>query len=461
MNPDLKRKLEEAAAKRAELNKLMEEAKGADGVESLANIKSIDKPAEEIARRQEELKALYGECEALKDLDAGEKELSAAENRLELKERAEKAESERDELKKNARPDISDEGDPVKQEHAAALKAVREWPTEFVEACKTELPVRANPFEKTLSLKALFSEAAAAASPATGGWAPENLRTGIVVPAALKPIMITDMIRMVPMTEGNADVFMEETPSTDPAASGYFLNEGAVYFEDSWKVEEKSSAVKDVGAFIPATRDQLDDVPGARALLQERLMGRVQRAIEHQLLYGTGNYTSLGGSLTGLLSASTTANQFWSGMNDVVRAGDESYQHAFGRAVLEIETSGQGSPTAIIIPNADWWDLVTEQESTGGFIYGGLAGSEMVMPRFHGIPILKNQFLAAGQGIVGDFTGPWGVHIRDRQMLSTFWERQEDTSGDRARPTARWYVAGDVRAAITVMRAALFTKLTL
>ena len=460
MNPDLKRKLEEAATKRAELNALMAEAKGDDGKESLDNIKSVDKPAEEIARRQEELKTLYGECEALKDLDANEKSLSASEQRLELEERAEKAESERDELKKDARPNLSGETDQLKIEHAAATKAVHEWPEEFIKACETELPMRQNPFNKTLSLKALFSEAAAALATPTGGWAPENLRTGVVVPAALKPVMFSDMIRMVPMTEGNADVYMEETPSADPTASGYYTAEGGVYFEDSWKVEERSSAVKDIGAFIPATRDQLDDVPGARALLQERLVGRVQRAIENQILYGTGDHTSAGGTITGLLSASTTTNQFWAGINEVEREEDEAYQHAFGRAVQLVETVGQGTVTAIVISTTDWWDLITQQESTGGFIMGGLAASEAVMPRFAGIPILKSQFLTKGEGIAGDFTGPWGIHMRDRQMLSTFWERQQNTAGDQSKPTARWYVAADARAAMTVMRATLFTKIT-
>ena len=457
---DLKCKLEEAATKRAELNTLMEEAKGADGVSSLGNIKSIEKPAEEIARRQEELKTIYGECESLKTLAANTQELSASEKRQELQElqeRAEKVEAERDELLKDARPDMSGASDSSDSSDSSGdVAASKAWVEDFIVASKAELPTREKPFVRAVSAKSLFAE-----SGAGGGWEPENRRTGEVVPAALKPVHLLDAIRQVPLSEGNAETFMAEKPNADPAATDYFIGEGGTFFEDSWDTEERSSGVKDVGAFIPSTRDQLDDVPGARALLQDALIGRVKRAVEHQLVNGTGNHTQSSGSLTGLYSASTTANQFWPDINKVERDGGASMQEAFGEAIREIESVGQGSPSAILMHPKDWWNLVTQQTSDGGFLYGGLAAVDAVMPRFHGVPVVKSQFLAEGQVLVGDFTGPWGCRIRDRLQLATFWDRQYDTGSPHSKPSSRFYIAGEVRLAFTVMRGSLFSQITL
>ena len=432
-------KKERLKAIRHRLNDLFTEARK-DGKDDLANIKSVTDPVAEIERLQKEAADLHDQIDQLQAISAAEEDLKQRYDALEATKGTEAKEKAQEKAQEKAskRPALADAQGAAE----SPTDALKTWSEGFL-ANGSPWTVD-KPYQVKMGMKALFAE-----SNTSTNYPPENRRTGEVVPSAQAPVLVQNMIRMVALTEGNAETYMEETPSGDPTASGYFQSEGAVYFEDSWDLTERTSNVRDVGAFIPATRDQLDDVAGARDILENALTGRIMRAVEYEILSGNGTAPRLDGFLNK------------TGTNAITQAAGDSFQSAFASAIQAIETQGQGMPSAIVVTNADWWTIVTQQTSTGAFLWGGSAAADAVALRFHGVPIYKSQFIATNRALVGDFTGPWGCRIRDRQMLSTFWERQHDSSGNQTRPTARWYIAGDVRLALTIMRPSLFSVITL
>jgi hypothetical protein len=127
----------------------------------------------------------------------------------------------------------------------------------------------------------------------SAGWQPRTDNGMIVVDKIIRPIQVLDLF-----PADRTDLFeipsMEETTRTQAAAE---LAEAGTYQEDAFAFTRRTSPVRKIGSEIPVTDEQLDDVPGMNALLNNRLVFGVRARIDQQIMVGDGT----GSTLTGLV----------------------------------------------------------------------------------------------------------------------------------------------------------------
>jgi HK97 family phage major capsid protein len=220
----------------------------------------------------------------------------------------------------------------------------------------------------------------------SAGFAPENLRSGIVVPSAQRQLRVADLIPQG-STSQNAVKFMKESTFTNNAAE---RNEGAALAESALAYSEVTSPVVSLGTFIPVTEEQLDDVDGIQSLINDRLLFMLGLREDSQLLNGDG----VAPNLTGILNTAGIQTQ---------AKGADPTPDAVYKAMVKIMTTGDASPDAVIFAPADWQDVRLLRTADGIYIWG--SPSEAGPERIWGLPVVLTTALTAGTALVGAFRG--------------------------------------------------------
>lgn len=266
------------------------------------------------------------------------------------------------------------------------------------------------------------------------GFAPHTMRNGVVVPYAVYGPTIEDIIPSYSTTD-NSVVYMEETTHTNNVAA---VAENAVLGESAFAYTQRTAAIEDVGAFLPVTERQIEDVPAAAALIEGRLglQARVKRA--HYILNGNGSTPQI----TGFLSASGLQTQ---------AKGSDSVPDAVHKAITKVNVTGAANASAIVMNPTDWQIVRLLTTADGVYIYGN--PSEAIAPRMWGLPVVLENNIAAGTALVGDF-----------QMFSQIANRKNVTvefgrSGDDFK-YGRFTARVTTRFGLVVYRGAAFCSVT-
>jgi HK97 family phage major capsid protein len=135
----------------------------------------------------------------------------------------------------------------------------------------------------------------------SSGWAPESLRTGLVVDKATRPLQVLDIIPAA-TTDMAVVKYMEETTRTHAGAE---RAENASYAESSFVLTERSETVRSIGESVPVTDEQLEDVAGSQSYLEQRLGFGVRQRLDGQIVIGGGT----GSDLTGVKNKSGIQTQ--------------------------------------------------------------------------------------------------------------------------------------------------------
>lgn len=226
-----------------------------------------------------------------------------------------------------------------------------------------------------VDMKTLFETAA--------GWAPETTRTGLMVPYAVRPIRIVDIIPSG-QTSQTAIVYMEETTFTNAAAE---VAEGGAKPEAALALTERSSPVRKIAVWIPVTDEQLEDVAGIQSYLTTRLTFMLRQRLDSQLLVGTG----VAPNLTGLLNVA--------GIQTFVKAGDEF--DAVYDAIKRVTVTGRADANVIVMHPNDWQTLRLMRTNDGLYILGN--PSEPGPVRIWGLPVVTSTAETENSVLVGDF----------------------------------------------------------
>jgi HK97 family phage major capsid protein len=232
-------------------------------------------------------------------------------------------------------------------------------------------------------------------------------QTGIIEMLGRRPLTIRDVIsvrrtgsdtveyvRQVSHTNNAAPV-AEATSSAAPtapeAAGALVLAAGGGYKpEGAWAFERKTATVKTIAEWVPATKRALADAAQLEGLINDELRADIAEEEEDQILNGNGT----GENLTGILATSGIQTQAWT--TDIFTT--------VRKAITKARTVGRVVPNAIALNPVDveTIDLAREGAGTGQFLG---AGPFALGPRtLWGVPILETEGVAAGTGIVGDFS---------------------------------------------------------
>jgi HK97 family phage major capsid protein len=216
------------------------------------------------------------------------------------------------------------------------------------------------------------------------GYAPQAVRTGVIIDFAAQGLTVADLIPQG-VTSQNAIVYMEETTSTNAAAE---TAEKADAPESAIVYTEKTSSVREITTFLPVTEIALEDAPMIESVINNRLAMFVQMREDLQLIAGDGNAPNLRGMLN-VVGIQTQAK------------GADPTPDAIYKAMTLVQTGAFLSPSGIIMHPNDWQDIRLMRTTDGVYIWG--SPSDPGPERIWGLPVVKTTRMTENSCIVAAF----------------------------------------------------------
>lgn len=229
-----------------------------------------------------------------------------------------------------------------------------------------------------VDLKAVFSTGA--------GWAPAAPRApGYIESAQRRPVGVIDLIPSAP-TSTPAGTYMEETTFTNTAAE---TAEGDAKPEATLVLTERSWQARKIPVILPVTDEQIEDVEGVQAYVENRLPFMVRQRLSGQILVGNGTAPNLRGVLN-VVGIQTQAK------------GADPTPDAVYKAMVKIMTTGQAFPTGVAFNPLDWQDVRLLRTNDGIYIWGN--PSEAGPERIWGLDVRLDQALTENTAVVADWS---------------------------------------------------------
>ena len=234
-------------------------------------------------------------------------------------------------------------------------------------------------------------------------------RTDLISPV-LRRLRIRDLLPVRP-TNSNALEYLEEIGfAATGAASGTKTHgaaapaaEAAALAEAQLEMELKTANVRDIGHWIPAGRQILNDMGQLRSYIDDRLVYGVGYAEETQLLYGDGNSPNLQGFLTHANRQTFT----WS----TDGASGDTKIDAVRKAATKAHVK-EYMPTGVVMNPNDWEDVELAKGTDKHYIWFSVAsGTE---ERLFRLPVVVTNAINAADALVGSF----GIG-------ATLWDREQ------------------------------------
>lgn len=241
----------------------------------------------------------------------------------------------------------------------------------------------------------------------TNGYAPPNNMGPRVVLSAQRRPVVADIIPSDP-TNDTLIRWMEETVFTNNAST---VSEAGLKAEAALKYTEKNAPVELIAAWLPVTRQQLDDISGIRNLIDNRLTLMLLLSEENQLLNGGGTSPDLDGFFSK------------SGVQSRALSAGENNADALYYAGSLVRNTGMAEPSAYVLNPNNWDPIRLMKTTTGEYIYG--PPSVEVDARLWGKPVVVTSACPGGSGLTGDF--PMYSHISRKQGVTIDVSDSHDT----------------------------------
>lgn len=269
----------------------------------------------------------------------------------------------------------------------------------------------------------------------TDGYEPVNARTSKVVLAAQRRPVVADLIPM-DMTELTVIKWMEEVGFTNSADT---VLQGGIKPESGLKFDEKEANVRKIATWMPITEEQMDDIPGLRNLIDNRLTLKLQLVEEDQLLNGSGTAPDI----LGFLNHPNVQSQAKS---------TDAVPDAVYKAMTKVRWTGFAEPSGAIMHPNDWQDVRLLRTLDGLYIFGN--PNEDTEPRMWGKPMIITTAITENTSLVGDFV--MYAHISRKMGIRIDSADQHDTYFIYNKLAVR----AEIRESLEIFRGAAFCKVT-
>jgi HK97 family phage major capsid protein len=235
----------------------------------------------------------------------------------------------------------------------------------------------------------------------SGGAAIERQRLAGIISAPERTLRLRDLLDVQP-TATNAIDFVQETGFTNNAANRV---EGAAAAQSDLTYALKTANVKNIGHWIPATRQMLGDAPQLAGAIDKRLTYGVKLKEEGQIIYGSG----VDPQLMGLRTHANVQAYAWS---DGV-TGDTEYD-AIRRAITLSVIAGYPVNGVVLHPT-NWERIETLKGSDGHYLLIALNGAngEKLVWR---VPVVETTAINVDESLVGAFG--MAATLFDREQAS-------------------------------------------
>jgi hypothetical protein len=231
------------------------------------------------------------------------------------------------------------------------------------------------------------------------GFEPENLRTGRIEMDPQRPIAVIDHVPMLPINS-DAVRFMEETTFTNNAAEvaeSTATTGSDLVGESAFAFTERTHPVEWLPVFIPVTLQQMEDVEGIAAYLDQRLAYQLRARLDSQILSGNGSTPNIEGTVN-VTGINTTAK------------GSDPTPDAIYKAFVEIRVNGFTEPTVLFTHPNDWQAIRLLRTADGIYIWGSPAdaGPE----RIWGVPVVQTTAATENTMVAGDYVNFSALHTK-------------------------------------------------
>lgn len=188
-------------------------------------------------------------------------------------------------------------------------------------------------------------------------------------------------------TDSNNIEYFVQTTDTNNAAT---VAEGSAVTDSAMVWTKVTDEVETIQAWIPVTREFLNDNAGIQSVVTGRLAMQVQAEFNQQILSGTGTTPQLWGAF------------IRTGFQTQAKAADPAFD-AVGKAILKVQVTGDATPDAIVFHPTDWWNLKLTRTTDGIYILGNPGDSGNAF-QLWGLPVrLSTGIGSAGTAGVGAF----------------------------------------------------------
>lgn len=390
MATQLIEKRELLAARQKELATIFADAKNDDGNLDFGRVQSLtgDEKArlEEVRRRNTELDTLFDEVKRLHGLDEMASKVSNMGSFLSAPAAS---------VNGVPHPEGGAAGAPVAQKSLTDLLLGSVTVKEFQPAAKRG-PVSEHKYDWTQERKTVLTET---------GFAPQAIRTGLILPAALQQPRIADLIPQG-TTEQTAIVYMEETTTTNAVAGTL---EGNLKPESALAFTERNSPVRKIAGILPVTDELLNDIPALRSYIEMRLRLFLALAEDRDLYGGAGSPT-----LTGLINISGIQTQ---------ARGTDPGPDAFFKAMVKVYTGSFLQASGIVMHPIDWQNIRLLRTDQGIYIFGN--PGDNAPARLWGLNVVQTTAATQGTALVAAFDTAVQIFRRDQVSFAISTEHSD------------------------------------
>lgn len=225
-------------------------------------------------------------------------------------------------------------------------------------------------------------------------------KPGIVAPPE-RELRIRDLLNVAPTTS-NAIEYVEETGFTNNA--GAQESEGAAKKQSNITFDLKTTSVKTLAHWIPASRQVLADASQLQSYVNNRLIYGLKEVEEDQILYGDG----LNGNLEGIM---TNANI----QDHGARGAEDNFIDHIRKAITKVQLVNYPATGLVLNPLA-WEKIELMKGDDGHYIW--LSIGEGNQQRLFRVPVSvtnaidENDFLTGAFGLAAQLWDREQANVR-------------------------------------------------
>lgn len=235
---------------------------------------------------------------------------------------------------------------------------------------------------------------------ASAGTLVQPQRAAMITPP-LQALRIRDLLGQS-TTSSNAIEYVKETGYTNNAAAfGEFSSEDELQKPKSdLTFDIESVTVKNIGHWLPATRQIISDAKQLKGYVDGRLIYGLKLEEESQLLYGDG----IGENISGIIPAASDFDE------TRLKSGDTKID-ILRRAITQSVLAGYPVSGIVLHPN-DWEDIELAKGSDGHYIWVSVQDGGTT--KLWKVPVVDTVAIKDGTFLVGAF-----------KMGATVWDREQ------------------------------------
>jgi HK97 family phage major capsid protein len=252
-------------------------------------------------------------------------------------------------------------------------------------------------------------------TPPAGAYPIFPYRVG-VIPQAFPPLIMRDIVPVIPLDGTNAVEYVRESWAVPMA--DYQVNEGDKKVQTGVTYTEYTAAVRTIANFVKVSRQMAMDVPFIMTTIEQRVSLGCLLKEDKEILYGDNT----AGHLWGLMNQATKLATFWT---MPVTGNTYNSLDELNIAATHIENQFY-FPTNIILNPTDEAKMEMLKTSFGSYVLNDRSPQQDGIMRLWGLPVVTTPNMNTGDFLVGAFPGQCALFDRETVVVEIAFQNEDD-----------------------------------